>query len=195
MALLARSFSFRSFAKTNPKGSPLTAYLSSRTFASRRSTNRIPATIINNDEDTTTTDEDEEFRENLDIVQVDNTIRDVNIRNINDVMCRVHFPTNRRAWATSQDENALSFRMDMPGIAKEDVKVYVDDNRLVVRGKYNQPKEIAEDESHILAENVGTYSAELFLPDNVQSDKIKSQMKDGMLVVTAPKQVTNVVVE
>ncbi|KAH7446208.1 hypothetical protein KP509_01G045200 [Ceratopteris richardii] len=194
MALLLRKLHFLPFLSARRPGSPIAAYLASRTFASRRSSDRDSSVVnVSVDEDATT-DEDEGTQENVEVLQVADEDDEV-AGSWNDVMCRVTFPENRRAWAASQDENALTFRLDMPGVAKEDVKVYVDDTILVVKGKYAQPKEEIEDESHVLADNVGTYSAELYLPDNVQKDKIRSHMRDGMLLVTAPKQVIRVAIE
>lgn len=108
--------------------------------------------------------------------------------------CRVMSPT-RRPWATSQDESAIRLRMDMPGIAKENVKVYIDNMKLVVQGRYPPLSEEVLDEDHVLADNVGVYTAEVILPENVQTDKIKSELKDGILLVTAPKGVTFISVD
>ncbi|MCO5585770.1 hypothetical protein L7F22_039706 [Adiantum nelumboides] len=111
-------------------------------------------------------------------VQFDDAVQAIDgTSDVYDVPCRVSLPTHRRGWATSQDEKAVRFRMDMPGIAKEDVKIYVDNGKLVVRGKYVEKRILAEleenvdDEASVLADNVGSYSAELFLPENVQADR------------------------
>ncbi|KAI5063942.1 hypothetical protein GOP47_0020612 [Adiantum capillus-veneris] len=201
MALLVKRLSFLPFLVSRAPGSGVESYIAARTFATRRSANRAPDVVLSAEDDTTTTDEDEDIQDNVE-VQFDNAVQAVDdTTDVYVVPCRVSLPTQRRAWATAQDENAVRFRMDMPGIAKENVKVYVDDGKLVVRGRYADKRIIAEleenvdEEASVLADNVGVYSAELFLPENVQVDKIKSQMKDGMLLVTAPKNVVNIAVE
>ncbi|MCO5592732.1 hypothetical protein L7F22_046735 [Adiantum nelumboides] len=198
MALLVKKLSFLPFLVARAPGSGVEAYIAARSFATRRSANKVPAVVVTNDEDDTTTDDDVETSDSVE-VQFDDAVQAIDgTSDVYDVPCRVSLPTHRRGWATSQDEKAVRFRMDMPGIAKEDVKIYVDNGKLVVRGKYVEKRILAEleenvdDEASVLADNVGSYSAELFLPENVQTDKIKSQMKDGMLLVTAPKNVINV---
>ena len=83
----------------------------------------------------------------------------------------------------------------MPGITKDNVKVYLDNSKLVVKGKY--PPQVGSDldEDSVLADNEGSYSAEIALPDNVKKEQIKSEMKDGILLVTVPKEVTMITVE
>ena len=111
------------------------------------------------------------------------------------VDCRVFSTVERRPWIALQDETSLKFRMDMPGISKDHVKVYLDNAKLVVKGKYPPPASLDLDEDHVLADNEGSYGAEIALPQNVKTDQIKSEMKDGILLVTVPKEVTMITVE
>ncbi|XP_043714703.1 uncharacterized protein LOC122663062 [Telopea speciosissima] len=43
--------------------------------------------------------------------------------------------TTRRGWDAKEDENALYVRIDMPGLGKEDVKVLVEENTLIIKGE------------------------------------------------------------
>ncbi|XVE63889.1 hypothetical protein DITRI_Ditri07aG0057300 [Diplodiscus trichospermus] len=41
----------------------------------------------------------------------------------------------RRSWDARETEDALNLRIDMPGLAKEDVKVSVEQNTLIIKGE------------------------------------------------------------
>nr|ALZ48518.1 small heat shock protein 23.8 [Hevea brasiliensis] len=86
----------------------------------------------------------------------------------------------RRGWDVKEDEEALYLRMDMPGLSKQDVKVGVEQNTLVIKGE--GPKENEEEESG------RRYSSRLELPRNLYKlDEIKGEMKNGVLKVVVPK--------
>ncbi|KAF5729855.1 small heat shock protein chloroplastic-like [Tripterygium wilfordii] len=85
-----------------------------------------------------------------------------------------------RGWDVKEDENALHIRIDMPGLSKEDVKVAVEQNTLIIKGEGGRE---AEDE-----ESGRRYSSRLDLPLNVyKTDEIKAEMKNGVLKVVVPK--------
>ncbi|CAK7356396.1 unnamed protein product [Dovyalis caffra] len=87
-------------------------------------------------------------------------------------------PLSRRGFDVKEDENALCMSMDMPGLSKEDVKVSVEQNTLVIKGE--EAKE--GDESG------RRYSSRLELPLNLyRLDEIKGEMKNGVLKLVVPK--------
>ncbi|KAF3448346.1 hypothetical protein FNV43_RR09059 [Rhamnella rubrinervis] len=87
----------------------------------------------------------------------------------------------RRGWDVKEDENGLYLRMDMPGLGKEDVKVWVEQNTLIIKGEAGN---VSEEEE----ENKRRFSTRLDLPPNVyKADSIKAEMKNGVLKVLVPK--------
>ncbi|KAJ4835557.1 hypothetical protein Tsubulata_049906 [Turnera subulata] len=89
---------------------------------------------------------------------------------------------SRRGIDVKEDENGVYVRMDMPGLGREDVKITVEQNTLVIRGE--GPKEESGEE-----EGGGRrYSSRLDLPPNVfKLDEIKAEMKNGVLKLVVPK--------
>lgn len=86
----------------------------------------------------------------------------------------------RRGWNVREDEEALELKVDMPGLSKEDVKVSVEENTLVIKGEAEKETEETEQQRR--------YSSRIELtPNEYKIDSIKAEMKNGVLKVTVPK--------
>uniref|UniRef100_A0A6N2JZ18 SHSP domain-containing protein n=1 Tax=Salix viminalis TaxID=40686 RepID=A0A6N2JZ18_SALVM len=86
----------------------------------------------------------------------------------------------RRGWDAQETDDALNLRIDMPGLGKEDIKVSVEQNSLVIKGEAEKK---SDDE-----ENARRYSSRIDLPEKMyKTDEIKAEMKNGVLKVVVPK--------
>jgi HSP20 family protein len=91
-------------------------------------------------------------------------------------------------------------RADLPGMRKEDVKVNVQDNVLIIEGERKVEDELKKDGFHRTERSYGTFFRSLPLPEGVKLDKIDAIFKDGVLeigmpIVEAKKSVKNVEVK
>lgn len=86
----------------------------------------------------------------------------------------------RRNWDARETADGLHLRVDMPGLAKEDVKVSVEQNTLIIKGEGK--KEFEGDETG------RRYASRIDLPEKLyKANDIKAEMKNGVLKVFVPK--------
>ncbi|CAA0818367.1 25.3 kDa heat shock protein- chloroplastic [Striga hermonthica] len=101
----------------------------------------------------------------------------------------VGYRRGRTPWEIKEAENEYKMRFDMPGMTKEDVKVYVEEKMLVVKAEKKDDEE--ERNGEWTAKSYGRYSTRIALPENVEFGKIKAEVKDGVLYITVPKASSN----
>ncbi|PSR93161.1 Alpha crystallin/Hsp20 domain protein [Actinidia chinensis var. chinensis] len=78
---------------------------------------------------------------------------------------------------------------DLPGLNKEEVKVEVEDGRILqISGEKKREKEEKTDKWHRVERSVGKFVRRFRLPENVRTDQIKATMENGVLNVSVPKQ-------
>ncbi|KAK4796687.1 hypothetical protein SAY86_029013 [Trapa natans] len=89
---------------------------------------------------------------------------------------------SRRSWDVKEAEDALFLRMDMPGLGKEDVKVSVEQDTLIIKGEGEKESGEGDEASS------RRYVSRLDLPQNLYKlEEIKAEMKNGVLKVVVPK--------
>ncbi|XP_010917313.1 small heat shock protein, chloroplastic [Elaeis guineensis] len=102
-----------------------------------------------------------------------------------DQMVESSFTAERPGWDVREDENALYLRMEMPGLGKEDVRVKVEQNTLVIKGESPEEEEWEGEEEE---SGRRRYSSRIDLPPNLYKiEDIKAEMKNGVLKVVVPK--------
>jgi HSP20 family protein len=95
------------------------------------------------------------------------------------------------AWTPAVDiaehDNDYIVKVELPGVAKDDVKITLESNILTVRGEKKHEKETKEENYHRVERSFGSFQRSFTLPTTVKSDKIDAVYKDGILTVSLPK--------
>ena len=85
-----------------------------------------------------------------------------------------------------ESEDVLTVILEMPGVAKDNVKVGVEDGLLMVEGQLDLSK--YQGLRPIYTEyNIGHYARNFQLSSKIDQNKITASMKDGVLSLTLPK--------
>lgn len=80
------------------------------------------------------------------------------------------------------------FKADLPGINKEEVKVEIEDGRILnISGERSVEKEDKNDKWHRVERGNGKFQRRFWLPENAKVDEVKASMENGILTVTIPK--------
>ena len=101
------------------------------------------------------------------------------------------FTDNSKLMAVDVAENEKEFKVkaNLPGVQKENVKVTMKDNQLMIEAHHEAKKEESEHGTIIRAERfTGNYQRIINLPDNCQSDAIKATLENGVLQLIIPKK-------
>jgi HSP20 family protein len=86
---------------------------------------------------------------------------------------------------TDQGDHYLLW-VDLPGVLKEDCDLRVYDERLILEGE-RKCSEVEEQDRLRSERFFGTFSRELRLPPDVDTDRVSAEMQEGVLTVKLPK--------
>lgn len=88
----------------------------------------------------------------------------------------------------SEDEKNIYLHAELPGIAKEDVKVSVNEDRLLTLKGEKKRNDKEENKNFVRVErNYGSFVRTFVLPENVNFEAIEAKFENGILEVSLPK--------
>ncbi len=84
-----------------------------------------------------------------------------------------------------ETENDVTLVADIPGVAKENLKLDIDDDELTIRGTFEEQDTSGE---KLIDECVyGEYARTFVLGDTIDREKITAKLDKGVLTLTLPK--------
>lgn len=95
------------------------------------------------------------------------------------------------AWRPAVDiyatDTIVVFKVELPGVTKENISVEVKDNVLTIRGERVDDSDVSQDNYYRRERIFGTFSRSFSLQHPVDPEKIKARFKEGVLEVQIPK--------
>jgi HSP20 family protein len=94
-----------------------------------------------------------------------------------------------RAPATDlyQEGDSLVIETELPGLRKEDLEITLSGDVLTIKGRREQEKKEERRDYFRLERSTSTVSRTIHLPSEVQADKMTATLKDGVLLIKAPR--------
>jgi HSP20 family protein len=93
-------------------------------------------------------------------------------------------------WTPSVDviekDNALTIRVDLPGLTKDEVKVAVTGDAITVQGERKKEIQAGKEGQYRIERAYGSFFRAVPLPDGVKAEEVKASFKNGVLEVIAP---------
>ncbi|MEQ8470597.1 MAG: Hsp20/alpha crystallin family protein [Marinoscillum sp.] len=87
----------------------------------------------------------------------------------------------------AETDKQFELQFHLAGVKKEDIKIDINDDRLIVSGERKRKDEKNEKNYHSVESYYGSFSRAFYLPDNVNLEKIDASYTDGVLNVIIPK--------
>ncbi len=86
-----------------------------------------------------------------------------------------------------KEDSTFHLEVDLPGIAKEDINIQVEDNILVVSAVRKFKEELTRDNYYVCESAFGKLERHFILPESVDTKKISAEYADGRLVIELEK--------
>ena len=96
-----------------------------------------------------------------------------------------------RSWTPAVDiyekDDTLILRAELPGVAKEDIDVTVEDGVLTLRGERKHEKDFEDATSYRRERWYGSFTRSFVLPETLDASRVAAKYDNGILQVTLPK--------
>jgi HSP20 family protein len=80
------------------------------------------------------------------------------------------------------------FRVDLPGVARNNIEVTIEDDRTLKISGERVKEDVKEGDTWHMVERVrGAFVRKFRLPENVRLDQIKAEVNNGVLTIVVPK--------
>ncbi|NSW92295.1 MAG: Hsp20/alpha crystallin family protein [Firmicutes bacterium] len=86
-----------------------------------------------------------------------------------------------------QTDTEVIMKAEIPGINKEDLNVFVDENSIRLSGQIKRANDFKDENIYRSERYYGNFSRTIPLPVEIKSDQTTAEYKDGILTITAPK--------
>ena len=84
------------------------------------------------------------------------------------------------------DKHDLVLRAELPGMARENIEVTVENGTIILKGEKQFDPEVKEESYRRIERAYGTFYRSFTLPNTVDAGKVTADFKNGVLTVTLP---------
>ena len=91
------------------------------------------------------------------------------------------------AFEIKETKEGYSFKADVPGVVDKDIEINRTGTRLTISGKRESELEDKGETYYACERSYGSFTRTFTLPEGIDGDHIRAEMKDGVLTVLVPK--------
>ena len=91
------------------------------------------------------------------------------------------------AFEIKETRDGYSFKADLPGVAEKDLEINRTGQRLTIAGKRESEHEDRGETYYTCERTYGSFTRTFTLPDGIDGEHIRAELKDGVLNVMVPK--------
>ncbi|HET6637711.1 MAG TPA: Hsp20/alpha crystallin family protein [Gemmatimonadota bacterium] len=99
---------------------------------------------------------------------------------------------NLRQWLPATDVSetpeAVTLRLEVPGLTRDQIKIAVENNMLTVRGEKRQETSSENEKFRRTERSFGSFERSFSLPSYVDTERVQASLQDGVLSVTLPRR-------
>lgn len=101
-------------------------------------------------------------------------------------------PSGARPWTPPVDivetENELMLTADVPGVSLDNIDIRVENGTLALKGERKAEQSHNGRGYHRIERNYGAFGRYFSLPETVDTEKVRADLKNGVLTVVLPKK-------
>ena len=86
-----------------------------------------------------------------------------------------------------ETEKAYEISAELPGIAKEDIDITVENSTVTIHGEREQTKKSGKAKNRVMESSYGVFERSLSLPFPVDAESVEAEYENGILHLTIPK--------
>ena len=94
----------------------------------------------------------------------------------------------RPAVDVREEKDSFRIAADLPGVRPDDVDITVEGSYITLCGSRNEENSSAGGGYHRVERLHGNFCRKFSLPESADLDSVKAESKDGVLLITVPKQ-------
>jgi HSP20 family protein len=84
--------------------------------------------------------------------------------------------------------DALVLKVDLPGMRENEIDIAVVGNRITISGRREEEQRRDDEQFYAYERQYGTFTRTFTLPETYDPDRVKAELKDGVLTVIVPKK-------
>jgi HSP20 family protein len=92
------------------------------------------------------------------------------------------------SFEVKETKDGYLFKADLPGVKEEDIDISLTGNRLTVSGKRESEEGESGETYYTYERSYGSFSRSFTLPEGIDADHVKADLKEGVLSLLLPKK-------